>query len=71
MGYHTISQILNEEGLKTPRNTIFTNGIVHSIYKKGKIRLERVNREDIVDVSIPTIEIINPKYHFHLENLQM
>lgn len=35
----------------------FTSEIVFSIYKKGKIREERVNREDIVEVSQPTIEV--------------
>jgi hypothetical protein len=56
IGYQKISQIFNEEGLRTPRNSVFTNSIVHSIYKKGKIREERVNREDIVEVSQPIIE---------------
>ena len=58
IGYRKISQILNEEGLKTPRGSIFKNNHVHSIYKKGKIREERINREDIVEVSQPTIELI-------------
>ena len=42
IGYRKISKILNDEGLKTPRNTEFTNSKVHSIYKKGKIREERI-----------------------------
>lgn len=58
IGYRKISQILNEEGLKTPRGSIFKNNHVHSIYKKGKIREERINREDIVEVSQPIIELI-------------
>mgnify|MGYP006917956544 CR=1 FL=1 len=37
---------------------MFKNNHVHSIYKKGKIREERINREDIVEVSQPTIELI-------------
>ena len=44
IGYRKISQIFNEEGLKTPRGSVFKNNHVHSIYKKGKIREERVNR---------------------------
>ena len=56
--YRKISQIFNEEGLKTPRGSIFKNNHVHSIYKKGKIREERINREDIVEVSVPIIEEI-------------
>ena len=58
IGYRKISQIFNEEGLKTPRGSIFKNNHVHSIYKKGKIREERINREDIVEVSQPIIEEI-------------
>ena len=50
MGYRKISNLLNDEGLKTPRNSVFSSGIVHSIYKKGKIREERMNRKDIVEV---------------------
>ena len=56
IGYRKISKIFNDEGLKTPRNTEFSNSKVHSIYKKGKIREERINREDIVEVSNPIIE---------------
>ena len=56
IGYRKISKIFNDEGLKTPRNTEFSNSKVHSIYKKGKIREERINREDIVEVSQVTIE---------------
>ena len=58
IGYRKISQIFNEEGLKTPRGSTFKNNHVHSIYKKGKIREERINREDIVEVSQPLIEEI-------------
>ena len=58
IGYRKISKIFNDEGLKTPRNTEFSNSKVHFMYKKGKIREERVNREDIVEVSQPIIELI-------------
>ena len=58
IGYRKISQIFNEEGLKTPRGKIFTNSHIHSIYTNGKIREERINKEDIVDVSQPIIELI-------------
>ena len=56
IGYRKISQIFNEEGLKTPRGSTFKNNHIHSIYKKGKIREERMSREDIVEVSQPIIE---------------
>ena len=59
IGYRKISKIFNDEGLKTPRNTEFSNSKVHSMYKKGKIREERVNRKDIVKVSNLTIEEIS------------
>jgi len=42
--------------LKTLRGNVFKNNHIHSIYKKGKIREERINREDIVEVSQVTIE---------------
>jgi len=58
IGYRRISKIFNDEGLKTPRGTSFTNSKVHSMYKKGLIREERMNREDIVEVSPVTIELI-------------
>ena len=56
IGYRKISKIFNDEGLKTPRNTEFTNSKVHSMYKKGKIREERINRKDIVEVGDVFIE---------------
>ena len=59
IGYRKISKILNEEGLLSPMGRPFTNVIVFGIYEKGKIREERVTREDIVKVSQPTIEVIN------------
>ena len=37
---------------------IFKNNHVYSIYKRGKIREERINREDIVEVSQPIIEVL-------------
>ena len=45
-------------GLKTIRGTSFANSKVHSMSKKGLIREERMNREDIVMVSPVTIELI-------------
>ena len=54
--YGKISKLLNGEGLKTPRGNVFKNNHVHSIYKKGLIRKERMNRKDIVEVSQPIIE---------------
>jgi len=42
--------------LKTPRGSTFKNNHIHSIYKKGKIREERMSREDIVEVGQVHIE---------------
>ena len=58
IGYRKISKIFNDEGLKTPRGNVFKNNYVHSIYKKGLVREERINREDIVEISVPVIEEI-------------
>ena len=64
-GYRKISQILNGEGLKTPRGSIFKNNHVHSIYKKGLIREERMNRKDIVEVKDFKVQRIeNPTKEF-------
>lgn len=65
IGYRKISQILNVEGLKTPRGSVFKNNHVHSIYKKGLIREERMNREDIVEVKDFKVQRIeNPTKEF-------
>ena len=56
IGYRKISKIFNQEGLKTLHGNMFKNNHVHSIYKKGNIREERINREDIVEISQVTIE---------------
>ena len=65
IGYRKISQIFNEEGLKTPRGSPFKNNHVHSIYKKGLIREERMNREDIVEVKDFKVQRIeNPTKEF-------
>ena len=50
VGWKKISQILNSEELKTPMGKVFKSNHVHSIYKKGKIREERLNSKyEIVD----------------------
>ena len=55
-GYRKISKLLNENNYLTPSGKPFKANHVFSIYKKGKIRLERINRPDIVVVSPPIIE---------------
>ena len=45
IGYRRISQILCEKGFTTVRsNKPILNNYVHSIYKRGKTREERINR---------------------------
>jgi len=36
---------------------VFKNNNVNSIYKKGKIREERVYRKDVVKISQPIIKV--------------
>ncbi len=51
LGYRKIAQVLNKEGLKTPRGKQFRNNHVHSILKKKKIRDTRINKEFDKEVS--------------------
>ena len=48
IGYRKITKILNSEGLTTPLGKVFKPNHVFSIYKKGKIREDRINKERIV-----------------------
>ena len=56
IGYRRISHILTEKGYRSVRtNSILKNNYVHSIYYKGKIRENRINRKfdsEISDVKI-------------------
>ena len=56
LGWKKIGDTLNSEGLKTPMRKRFKSNNVHSIYKKGKNREERLNTEIEVErkVSIRT-----------------
>ena len=46
LGYRKISYLLYEKGYLSVRtNSILTNNFIYSIYKKGKIREERINRD--------------------------
>ena len=45
IGYRRISHILTEKGYRSVRtNSILKNNYIYSIYKKGKIREDRVER---------------------------
>ena len=65
LGYRKIAQLLNKEGYKTPRNSVFKNNHVFSIYKKGNIRKERMEREDIVEVLDTLVQVCYPIKKVH------
>ena len=62
IGYRKISKILNEEGLKSSMDRPFTNVLIFGLYTKGKVRQERLDRKDIVEVSNPVVELIYLSY---------
>jgi len=43
LNWKKIGDIFNSENLKTPMGKTFKSNNVHSIYKKGKLREERLN----------------------------
>ena len=46
LGYRRISYLLFEKGYRGIRNNqVLRNNDIHSIYKKGKVREERINRD--------------------------
>ena len=46
LGYRRISYLIYEKGYRGIRNNqVLRNNDIYSIYKKGKIREERINRE--------------------------
>ena len=52
MGYRIVSHILTEKGYRSVRtNSILKNNYIHSIYKKGKIRENRIIREFDSEIS--------------------
>ena len=52
IGYRRISHILTEKGYRSVRtNNILKNNYIHSIYKKGKIRESRIDREFDSEIS--------------------
>lgn len=46
LGYRRISYLLYEKGYRSVRtNSVLRYNYIHSIYKKGKIREKRINRD--------------------------
>ena len=58
-GWKKIGEILNSEGLKTPTGKLFKSNHIHSIYKKGKIREERLNSKRSVTRSLEVTHYSN------------
>ena len=56
LGYRKISNWFNERNIKTTRGSEFKGNYVFSIFKKGKIREERLNRES--EWKIHSVKII-------------
>ena len=58
LGYRRISHILFERGYRSVRTkSVLKNNYVYSIYKKGKIREERINRS--FDSQISNMKVKN------------
>ena len=56
IGYRKISHILTEKGYRSVKtNSSLKNNYIHSIYKKGKVRESRINRE--FDSEISNVEM--------------
>ena len=55
MSYLKIAELFKAEGLLTHSGKQFKATHVFSIYKKGKVREERLNRPDIMEVGQVTI----------------
>jgi hypothetical protein len=65
LGYRKIAHLLNKEGYKTPRGAEFKNNHVHSIYKKGMIRKNRMESIDKVDVLDTLVQVCYPQIKPH------
>jgi hypothetical protein len=61
LGYRKIAHKLTSEGYLSPYGREITPSIVQSIYNKGKVRLERINRKDIVEVLDTVVKVTYPK----------
>ena len=60
-GYRRIAKKLKNEGGLSPYGREITPSIVQSIYNKGKVRLERINRKDIVEVTDTLVQVCYPQ----------
>ena len=59
LGYRRISYILNEKNYRSIRsNKILKNNYIYSIYYKGKIRENRINRKFDSEISDVKMKII-------------
>ena len=70
IGYRKISKIFNSEGLKSPTGKTFYPSLVQSIYRKGKMREERLNSEVKVTKKMTVKHYGNDKVRFYLKSHQ-
>ena len=69
LGYRRISYILNEKNYRSIRsNKILKNNYIYSIYYKGKIRENRINRS--FDSEISDVKVSLYKRHNHYNIIQ-
>jgi len=66
LSYLKIAKVFREEGLLTHSGKEFKATHAFSIYKKGKVREERLNRPDIVEVSPFTISPLPVSFYREL-----
>ena len=73
VGYRRISHILTHKGYRSSRtNSILKNTYVYSIYYKGKIRENRINRNfesEITDVKMLWCFLLDLGYSFNMLTL--
>ena len=67
IGYRKISKIFNSEGLKSPTGKTFYPSLVQSIYRKGKMREERLNSEVKVTKKMTVKHYGNDKVRYYLK----
>ena len=70
IGYRKISKIFNSEGLKSPTGKTFYPSLVQSMYRKGKMREERLNSEVKVTKKMTVKHYGNDKVRFYLKSHQ-
>ena len=68
IGYRKISKIFNSEGLKSPTGKTFYPSLIQSIYRKGKMREERLNSKVKVTKKMTVKHYRNDKVRYYLKS---